>query len=461
MSPVKLRLTGRQHEAIRRYLLPSDGLEAVALALCGRRRGEREHVLTVHKVCFVPYDRCDRAPGSVRWPTNLLVPLVEEAGRRNMAILKIHSHPYGGRRFSPVDDVSDTEIFTSVFTWIETDEPHASAIMLPDGELYGRAIVEPGKFAPLASVTVAGDDLSFWYPDDENAPVPEFARRHTQLFGAGTTRLLRRLCMGVVGCSGTGSIVIELLARLGVGRLVLVDPDQVEEKNLNRIMNATREDADLGRFKVDVAARSIARMGFGTELTTVTKNLVTNEAVEAIAGCDVVFGCMDTAEGRHTLSKLASFYLIPYFDVGVRLDADGAGGIDQVCGAVHALQPDGSSLLSRGVYTMARVEAEGLWRTNPELYNQQVEEGYLHGVDEERPAVASVNSFFAAMAVNEFLARLHPYRYEKNGDFAVVRTSLIQGETYRETEGEPCRVIARHAGRGDVEPLLDMPELSG
>jgi len=460
MSRVKLRLTGRQHDAIRRYLLPGDGLEAVALALCGRRRGEGEHVLTVRKVVFVPYDHCDRGPTRVRWATDILVPLVEEAGRHHMAILKMHSHPHGGRRFSPVDDVSDTEIFTSVFTWIETDAPHVSAIMLPDGELYGRAIMGPGKFAPLACVGVAGDDLRFWYSDDDDDPVPEFARRHAQLFGVGTTARLRRLCVGVVGCSGTGSVVIELLGRLGVGRLVLVDPDRVEERNLNRIMNATREDVDLGRYKVDVAARSVAQIGTGTEVTAISENLIMREAVEMIAGCDVVFGCMDTAEGRHILNKVASFYLIPYFDVGVRLDADGAGGIDQVCGAVHALQPDGSSLLSRRVYTMARVEAEGLRRTNPKLYRQQVEEGYLHGVDEERPAVVSVNAFFAAMAVNEFLARLHPYRYDDNREFAVMRASLIQGEVYRETESEPCPIISRHAGRGDVEPLLEMPELS-
>jgi hypothetical protein len=65
-----------------------------------------------------------------------------------------------------------------------------------------------------------------------------------------------------------------------------------------------------------------------------------------------------------------------------------------------------------------------------------------------------------AVAVNEFLARLHPYRYDPNADFAVQRISLIQGASYREPDGEPCRVLSKHVGRGDVRPLLDMPELS-
>ncbi len=460
MRRIKLRLTGRQHAAFMAHLLPGDELEAVALALCGRRRGEDDEILTVRRVVPVPYEHCERTPTRVRWSTDVLRPLVEEAATRSLGILKVHSHPRGGRRFSELDDESDAEILGSVFSWIDTEDPHASAIMLPAGDLYGRAMLSPGTFHPFSSIAVAGDDLLFWYSELGTDAVPEFTRRHAQLFGAGTTMRLRRLTIGVVGCSGTGSIVVELLARLGVGRLVLVDPDRVEEKNLNRIVNATREDAYLDRFKVEVAARAIARMGFATEVKLVRANLLTPEAVKAVSACDVVFGCMDTAEGRHALNRLATFYVIPYFDVGVRLDADGEGGIDQVCGAVHALQPDGSSLLSRGVYTMARVHAEGLRRTNLALYRKQVEEGYIRGVDEERPAVVSLNAQLASMAVNEFLARLHPYRYDDNREFAAVRTSLIQGETYREREGSPCPTLAHHAGRGDVEPLLDMPELS-
>lgn len=72
---------------------------------------------------------------------------------------------------------------------------------------------------------------------------------------------------------------------------------------------------------------------------------------------------------------------------------------------------------------MDRVSAEGLRRTNPGLYRAQRDEGYIRGVDENRPAVISVNAQLASMLVNEFLARLHPYRYDDNREFAIVRTS--------------------------------------
>ena len=90
--------------------------------------------------------------------------------------------------------------------------------------------------------------------------------------------------------------------------------------------------------------------------------------VRAVAGCDVVFCRMDSIDGRHLLNKLATFYVIPYFDLGVKLVADGKGGVDQVCGTVQYLQPGGSSLLSRHVNTMEQVRAAGLYRTDPAAY---------------------------------------------------------------------------------------------
>lgn len=457
---IKLRLSQKDHIALREHLLPGDGLEAVAVALCGRRRSRSNHCLTVRSIVPIPYDECkERTPDRVTWSTRRLIPLLEEAGRRDLAILKIHSHPGGYPQFSSVDDESDTDLFNSVFGWTDSEFPHASAVMLPDGRLFGRAILRDGSFQPLDSILVPGDDIHFW-TSEYGGTVPAFAQRHAQLFGSGTTRRLREMAVAVVGCSGTGSPVIEQLARLGVGRLVLVDPDHVEEKNLNRILNARREDAYLKRPKVEVMARAVASMGFATEVEIIQEDLATPRAVKAVAECDVVFGCMDGVEGRHLLNRLAAFYLLPYFDVGVRLVADGRGGIDEASGAVHYVRPDGTTLQDRKVYNAEQLKAAGLKRTDPKAYREQVRIGYIRGVEEDRPAVISINMQMASTAVNEFLARLHPYRYDDNGDFAVLRRSFIQGTEYRESEEAPSGTFFRQLGKADVRPLLSMPELS-
>jgi hypothetical protein len=457
---IKLRLAQKDHFTLRNHLLPGDGLEAVAVALCGRRRSHQHHVLTVKSLVPIPYDECKvRTPDRVTWSTQRLVPLLEEAARRDLAILKIHSHPGGYSQFSTIDDESDADLFNSIFGWTDSKFPHASAVMLPGGRMFGRGILRDGAFQDLDSIMVPGDDLQFWV-SQSSTESPSFAQRHSQLFGAGTISRLRKMSAAVIGCSGTGSPVVEQLARLGVGRLVLVDPDRVEDKNLNRILNASREDAYLRRHKVEVMARAIARMGFDTEVEIIPEDLATPRAVKAVAECDVVFGCMDGVEGRHLLNRLATFYALPYFDLGVKLEADGKGGIDEACGAVHYIRPDGSTLMDRNIYSMDQLKAAGLRRTDPKAYREQVRVGYIHGIAEDRPAVISINMQMASLAVNEFLARLHPYRLDGNEDFAIVRTSFIQGRGYCEREEAASGVFFPHIGKGDVRPLLSMPELS-
>jgi len=238
-----------------------------------------------------------------------------------------------------------------------------------------------------------------------------------------------------------------------------VDPDTVEEKNLNRILNSTMEDARQRRAKVEVLADAVRRMGLGTCVEPFDKSLLDPEVVRAVADCDLVFGCVDSVEGRWILNRLATFYVLPYFDVGVRLEADGAGGIDEICGSVNYLQPDGSSLLSRGLFSLEQVRADGARRRNPGDYENLRREGYIAGVAVDRPAVVSVNMQLASMAVNELLARLHQYRDEPNADYARLTVSISQVRFYPEAEGAPCPVLARQIGRGDVVPLLDNVEL--
>src|SRR3546814_13306383 len=95
---------------------------------------------------------------------------------------------------------------------------------------------------------------------------------------------------------------------------------------------------------------------------------------------------MDSIEGRDTLNRIATFYTLPYFDLGVRIDADGSGGVNAVSGVVHYIQPGGSSLRSRGVYSEAELHADVLRRTDPDFYEDQVRRGYFRGLASGRAA---------------------------------------------------------------------------
>jgi hypothetical protein len=463
--PVTLSLSAEQHELLRHFLFPGDGKEAVAIALCGRRAGNRRHRLTVREIHKIPYEACsERTELQVTWPPDLLEPLLERAEAERLSVVKIHSHPGRFAAFSDTDDTGDRQLLPLIHGWIEADIPHGSVVMLPDGQMFGRVWQGSGTFAPLAAINVVGHDLHFWYADAGNAALPSFVASHAQAFGEGTVQHLRRLSIAVIGCSGTGAPVIEQLFRLGVGELVLVDDDVMEDRNINRIPNSTMQDVRDNRPKVDVLGEAVRRAELGTRVIALQKNLWDPETVREVAQCDIVFGCMDTVDGRFLLNALATYYVIPYFDIGVRLDAvpegHDKGRIREVCGTVHYLQPGRSSLMSRGLFSMQQVGEAGLRRRDPKAHAAQVRDGYIAGVVEHRPAVISVNTFAASLAVNDLLARLHPFREDPNREFASVTFSLSSMELISEPEEGRCEILRRHVGKGDTRPLLGLTELS-
>lgn len=460
-EPIVLRLTAGQHTQLRSHLFPGDGKESVALALCGTHRHGARTVFCVHAIKVVPIEVClTRSAEQVVWPMEPFVPLFAEASRKLMAVLKIHSHPSGYARFSAFDDKADRALLGSLVGMVPVETGHVSAVMLPDGGIFARVFTREKRFRRIDRVTVVGDEIVH-HATARRSPCPDEAfLRTVQAFGPGTVTLLKQMRIGVVGCSGTGSWVVEMLARLGVGKLVLVDPDHVERKNLNRIVNSTAGDARTGRAKVRVLGRAIRRMGLGTQVLPFAADILQPKTVSALAGCDFLFGCVDSADGRDALNRIAAFYTIPYIDVGVQLQADGKGGVQQVVTAVHYLIPDGSSLLSRRVITAEQVRAEALRRRAPRQYEALRKEGYIQGIAVDSPAVISINGFAASHAVNEMLARLHPFRRDANSEFRHQAFSLADGAWLRIEDGPACPYLSKRTGRGDCRPLLDNAELA-
>ena len=342
---------------------------------------------------------------------------------------------------------------------VEWEVTHLSAIALESGLLRVRAVGRDGVFSEIQRAVRIGDRIE---PNIlTEASVSEQAQASAiQAFGDGTYRALRSLRIAVVGCSGTGSFVVEMLARMGVGTLVLVDPDVIERRNLNRIVNSTSEDARQKRPKVLSLQEAVIAMETGTQVQVFQHDLLNAEIVRALAACDLLFGCVDSADGRDLLNRISTFYLVPLIDVGVRIDADGLGGVTQICGAVHFLVPGGTSLLSRGVITPKQVEAAAMHRQQPDQYAERLRESYVKGTEVKRPAVVSLNGFVAAHAVNELLARAHGFRRDPLVEFRYQLFDLREGTWQRIPEGPPCTALGRFVGRGDTRPLLQNPSLS-
>jgi molybdopterin/thiamine biosynthesis adenylyltransferase len=464
----ELRLAGFHFEELKQHLYPGDGKEAIAIALCGRFVNQRASKLLVHRLLLIPHSQCQREVDFIEWPTESIAPLLDRAAKANLAIVKIHSHPGWYDSFSAIDDKSDREFFDSVFGWTLRDDPHGSLIMLPDGSLFGRVILPDLSFEPIMRINVAGDEIMEWPEVSPSDPVEEAAQRTAQLFGDATYRHLKRLRIGVVGCSGTGSPVLEQLCRYTVGQIVCVDDDRVERKNINRILHATIADAKARRQKVIVLKEALDKIGLDTEIVIFPDNLYNSiDAVHTLIDCDVIIGCSDTAEARDLINKICTFYLIPLLDMGIWIESDGKGGINKIEGSVHYIQPGKSSLLTRGVYSIDDVKAEALRRKNPEEYNRLLAEGqktgykYIKDVNVDRPAVISLNMQIAAQAVNELLNRIHPYKVNRPNMSAKISVDFTNDLIIPEPESDfkVDGYLKAKVGRGDIRPLLESVEL--
>ena len=282
-------------------------------------------------------------------------------------------------------------------------------------------------------------------------------------FTGAMTKELGWLAAVVIGVSGTGSVQAEQAARLGFGQVILVDFDKVKKRNLNRILNTKLADAAAMRLKALSFADAITTYRGRGCAVPVTASINTREAVLAASQGDILFCCVDTLEARYIADLIASAFLQPLFDVGVVIPTRNVGpesAIADAVGRIDYVQPGGTTLGDRKVYTPDALRAEYLESVAPEAHANEVGEGYIKGKVEEAPAVISLNMRAASACMIEFILRSYPFRLEPNRSYARTKFSLAAGEevSFGEDHFElgPSPVL----GRGDREPLLGHPALA-
>lgn len=449
-----LTLTAEQHESAMRHLFPGDGLEAAAILVCARTPGPRVRLL-VQSLVLIPHEQCAREPDFLRWPGSAIEEAIDLAEPGELSLVLLHSHPGGLFAFSELDDKSDRITMPCLFQAINTI--HGSAVMTPDGAVLARFYQSTLTYETAAMVAVPGHSLKWWWSDRS------FARR-PMAFTSEATKELGRLRAGVIGVSGTGSIMAEQAARLGFGHVVLIDFDKVEKKNLNRILYSTLDDACAGRLKVDVFTRAIdSYRGAGVAIPHVG-SINDRDGVLLASQCDVLFCCVDTRDGRQIADLIASSFLIPLFDVGVtiptRVNAQGFTEILDVCARIDYVRPGGPTLQDRGVYSQASLREEQLRRHDPKAHQRELADGYIKGAGEEAPSVLTLNMRAAADTMMEFWARAYPFRHEKNDVYSRRELSIASGEEEFTSEASFRKSQNLVLARGDAEPLLMIPRLA-
>jgi tRNA A37 threonylcarbamoyladenosine dehydratase len=284
------------------------------------------------------------------------------AERHRLAVGIIHSHPEGGAPFpSRIDDDMDS-YYARYFSDFAPGRPYVSLILsVVDGKLVisGRAFWRD-RWLVLERTAAERIAIETW-PGGHRPVARGFEHdrvaRFANAFGVEALQRLRDSTVAIIGAGGTGSAAIEVLARAGVGRLIIVDPDEIDRSNLERIHGSYPKDAAARTPKVLVASRHVGAIGPSITVEALFGRLPQKEIVDALVTADVVLGCTDQQHSRLALSDLAFRYLVPSIDCGVILEGEDGNITGQVAQFVRFLAADPCALC-REMITPQRIKQE-------------------------------------------------------------------------------------------------------
>jgi molybdopterin/thiamine biosynthesis adenylyltransferase len=369
--------------------------------------------------------------------------------------LWFHSHPGDGSSPKPSrrDHHVDDEL-SALFRLRSGSIHYGSVIMSHEhGELRFTGHLDDGSNrVPIDRLLTVGPRFSLARSDlASNVILEPLFERNIRAFGGAVQGALADLCVGIVGCGGTGSSVAEQLVRLGVRNLVLIDPDRLSFSNLTRVYGSRAE--DVGQLKVEIVARHLRGIAPDPMVETVPSTINVEEVARRLTAVDVVFGCTDDNAGRLVLSRLSTFMLVPVIDCGVLL-SDVDGQLEGIYGRVTVLYPGSACLVCRNRVDLRRARTEML---APEERRRRIDEGYAPALPGVEPAVVAYTTLVAAYAVGELLERLIGYGQVPAPSELVVRIHdrEVSSNVQQPRVGHYCHPSSGRLGRGLTSPFLE------
>jgi molybdopterin-synthase adenylyltransferase len=419
--------------------------EKVSLAMIGHARLANKHLLTVGLVLPVPDSEYVKGHQlhETSWSARFNVRAIELADKAKLGLLIMHSHgPEAVPALSTIDR-QDGERLCSAFRTAIPDHPHGTVVVGKNGLVSGLVWL-PGEKTPSRV------EESKWVSDPTKVVPPAPARRGFRdhmylrqkiLLGEEGQRILSSSTVGVIGLGGGGSHVVQQLSLLGIGRLVLVDNDTVEDTNRHRLIGSSPKDAAKDVKKTEVMKRLVDHSNPHVRVSTCVDRFPSDRAVAALKECDVIVGCVDTLTTRKEIQSFAWRYLIPYIDIGLLIvpETSEAGRAKTVSGQVYDLIPGEACLWCAQLITLAALEREtgGQGPT------------YIERTD-QRAQVVSFNGVLGSAAVSEVLHILTGYssreRVPNALQFDGSAGTLMPVALERKND---CSVCNFELGRGD------------
>ena len=417
-KPWQLRMSADFYERLHAHLFPGDGEEHGAVILAGIAETDRDMRLLAREL-HAAEDGTDYVPGK-RSHRMLRAEFIDKcivrACDQRLVYLAVHNHPCIERvAFSEIDLRSHRRGYPALLD-ISGAGP-VGALVFGERAVAGDIWLSREARVGLSHADVIGGRLLTLTAEPSPRPSGADRRydRQIRLFGDRGQALLHRAKVAIIGLGGGGSIVAELLGRLGVGHFVLVDRDRVDPTNLPRLVGATRRDAayslqdaerprwlrrighSLATRKVDLARRNILRASRSANVEVFATDFIEPEVASQAKDCDYIFLAADTMRARLLFNTIVHQYLVPGVQIGAKVTSDRTGAVRDVFAVSRPVTPVSGCLWCNGFIDRVKLQQEAL------AERERRRQAYVDDPDVPAPSVITLNSLAASQAVSDFM----------------------------------------------------------
>jgi hypothetical protein len=376
---------------------------------------ESDRYIAVKVIPFEPSWITSSSGSHISFELKYLRDLFRQCEEESLVFGFVHNHPGGYPDFSHVDDDNENTLLRAITNRNGKDIRFVAMLWTNNS---WKARIRHGNLPeiaqPVRHILVQGRPLKLYEYKRTDFADENITARHAAAFGQPFVDKLKSLRVGVVGAGGTGSPTALLLARAGVGELVIIDNDKLERNNLNRVRGAGLD--DVGKNKAQVLKDFIAYLKLPTNMAAL-ESLIDQDpsALDALSSCDVVFGCTDDQIGREVLNTALYVYAQPYIDVGlggqIAEDTDGHPYLRYHYGRVSTILPEsGECLFCQDIIKDVWIRHQYALRQNPDLAAEEARERYLVGGGEQAPGVGPFTSAIADYGVATLFDLIKPFR---------------------------------------------------
>ena len=407
----RLTIPKSLYGSLQDHLFPGDGDEHGAIILAGTCQSDRGLRLIARELHLAEdgkdYVRGQRGYRMLR--AEFIQSRILRARDMRLAYLAIHNHGGTDHVSFSADDMASHERGYPALLDIARGMP-VGALVFAESAIAGDLWLPGSIRSELSHVAIIGGNRHLLHPNPQtHHMIGQQYNRQSLLFGNKGQKLLRDARVGIIGLGGAGSILAELLGRLGIGEFILADPDKAEITNLPRLIAARRIDAYsplwvprkirhwFRTYKVHLAARNIRRANPDVRIESIPEDFLHKDVAARFVDCDYIFLAADTMAVRLLFNAIVHQYGIPGTQVGSKIPVSETGEVGNVFCVSRPVTPDHGCLWCNGLINPVKLQDEAVPSHAKRGY------AYVDDPDVTAPSVITMNAIACAHAVDNFL----------------------------------------------------------